>query len=147
MPDYILAKLDICGASVHSYFNLPREEQTERIKRVMANPNVDMIFHPTGRLIKKREPYDLDIGEIIKFAKKTKTILEINAYPDRLDLKDEHVKMCVNAGVKMAINSDAHRVAHFECLEYGIAQARRGWAEKKDIVNAWPLDKMLKMLK
>jgi DNA polymerase (family 10) len=83
---------------------------------------------------------------IIAAAKKTGTILEIDAL-ERLDLKDEHIRMCVNAGVKMAIDSDAHASAHYACLEYGIAQARRGWAEKQDIINAWPLEKMLKFLK
>ena len=113
----------------------------------MENRNVDIIFHPTGRIINKRKAYELDIDEIIKAAKKTKTILEINAYPDRLDLKDEHIRKCVEAGVKMAIDSDAHSVLHVKYLEYGIAQARRGWTEKKDIMNAWPLEKMLSYLK
>ena len=112
----------------------------------MSNPHVDIIFHPTGRILNKREPYDADMEELIRHAKKTGTILEINA-SDRADLKDEYIKKCVDQGVKMAIDSDAHSIHHFEWLEYGIAQARRGWAEKKDIINVWPLEKMLKMLK
>lgn len=147
LPDEILAKLDVVGASVHSNFNLSKKEQTERIKRAMRNPHVDIIMHPTGRLIQRREPYEVDIEDLIKTAKATNTIMEINASPDRLDLKDRHIKMCVDMGVKMAIDSDAHSVNHFDFLEFGIAQARRGWATKKDIVNAWPLEKMLKMLK
>lgn len=147
LPDEVLAKLDMGGASVHSYFNLSRQDQAERIKRAMANPRVDIIFHPTGRVIQKREAYDVDVEELIKTAKKTGTIMEIDAYPDRLDLKDEYIRKCAAAGVKMAIDSDAHSITHFSYLEYGIAQARRGWAERADIINAWPLEKMLRFLK
>lgn len=147
LPDKILVKCDVVGASVHSLFNLSKKDQTERIKRAMANPHVDIIFHPTGRIINKREAYETDIEELIKFAKKTKTVMEINAYPDRADLNDDNIKKCVDAGVKLAIDSDAHSINHFQFLEYGIAQARRGWAERKDIINARPLEKMLKMLK
>ena len=109
--------------------------------------HVDILFHPTGRLIGKREAYALDIDEIIKEAKKTNTILEINAFPDRTDLNDEYIRKCVNAGVKMAIDSDAHAKEHIAYLEYGIAQARRGWATKGDIINTQPLEKMLQLLK
>ncbi len=147
LPDDVLAKLDVVGAAVHSYFNLPREEQTERIKKAMRNPNVDIIFHPTGRIINRRPAYEVDIDELIKTAGETGTVMEIDAYPDRLDLKDEHIRKCVDAGVKLSIDTDAHSRTHFPYLEYGIAQARRGWAEKKDIVNAWPAGKMLKFLK
>jgi DNA polymerase (family 10) len=147
LPDRVLAKLDIVGVSVHSYFNLPRAEQTERIKRAMANPNVDILFHPTGRVINRRPAYDVDMEKLVAAAKRTGTIMEIDAYPDRLDLKDEHIRMCVEDGVKMSIDSDAHSPTHFPYLEYGIAQARRGWATKADIINAWPLEKMLKFLK
>jgi len=147
LPDNILSKLDICGASVHSFFSMPQKDQTLRIKRAMQNPNVDILFHPTGRLIGKREAYALDIDEIIGEAKKTNTILEIDAFPDRTDLNDENIRKCVNAGVKMAIDSDAHAKEHIVYLEYGVAQARRGWATAKDIVNAWPLEKMRGFLK
>ncbi len=147
LPDKILAKLDVVGASVHSYFNLSRTEQTERVKRAMENPNVDIIFHPTGRVINRRPAYDINIEELVAAAKRTGTIMEIDAFPDRLDLKDEHIRLCVAAGVKMVIDSDAHSPMHFPYLEYGIAQARRGWATRADIINAWPLEKMLKFLK
>lgn len=146
-PDELLKQFDVVGASVHSSFNLSEEEQTERIKKAMRNKNVDIIFHPTGRIINQREPYKVNADELIKTAKETGTILEINAYPNRLDLNDEYVKKCVEAGVKMSIDTDSHLFSHLDYLEYGIAQARRGWAEKKDIINAWPVDKMLKMLK
>lgn len=147
LPDSVLQKLDVVGASVHSYFNLPKREQTERVKRAMRNPHVDIIFHPTGRVIERRAAYEVDMADLIQTAKKTGTIMEIDAYPDRLDLKDDHIRECVAAGVRLAIDSDAHAPNHFDYLEYGIAQARRGWAERKDIINAWPLEKMLKMLK
>ncbi|MDP3999555.1 MAG: DNA polymerase/3'-5' exonuclease PolX [bacterium] len=147
LPDHILAKLDVVGGSVHSLFNLPLAEQTERIKRAMSNPHVDIIFHPTGRIINKRAPYQVDMEELIKQAKKTGTIMEIDAEPHRLDLKDDYIRKCVTAGVKMSIDSDAHAIDQMELLEYGIAQARRGWAKRSDIINAWPLEKMLSMLK
>ncbi|MEK9183884.1 MAG: PHP domain-containing protein, partial [Patescibacteria group bacterium] len=147
LPDEILAQLDVVGGSIHSYFNLSKEEQTKRMQKAMNNPNVDIIFHPTGRRINKRPAYELDMEAIIKTAKETRTILEIDAFPDRLDLKDDHIRQCVNEGVRLSIDSDSHSVSHFSVLEYGIAQARRGWAEKKDIINAWPLEKMLSMLK
>ncbi len=147
IEDEVLKKLDIVGAAVHSHFNLTSEEQTTRIIRAMENPHVDIIFHLSGRIINRRPPIHLDFEEILQIAKKTGTILEIDAYPDRLDIKDDYVKKCVERGVKMAISSDAHTPAHYKYLEMGIATARRGWATKNDIINAWPLEKMLKMLK
>lgn len=147
LSDKILSKLDVVGVSVHLFFNLSREDQTERIRRAMENPNVDILFHPTGRLIQKRDAYKVDMDEIIKTAKRTGTILEIDAFPDRSDLKDEYIRKCVEAGVKMAIDSDAHSIHHLEYLECGIAQARRGWAGRQDIVNTCLVDKMLELLK
>ncbi len=147
LPDEILSQLDVVGISVHSLFNLSRAEQTARIVKAMQNKHADILFHPTGRLINKRPAYGIDIDEIIKVAAATGTVLEIDAFPDRLDLRAEHIRKCVSAGVKMSIDSDAHSINHFLMLEYGVAQARRGWAEKKDIINAWPVETMLEMLK
>ncbi len=147
LPDSSLKTLDIVGASIHSYFNLPRKIQTERLERAMRNKNVDIIFHPTGRLISRREPYDIDIDRIIEVAKETGTILEIDAFPDRLDLKDEYIRKAVEVGVKLVIDSDAHAAVHLPLMKYGIAQARRGWATKGDIVNTRPLLKMKEMMK
>jgi len=147
MRDEVLKKLDIVGASIHTNFKMPKNKMTDRIIKAMKNPHVDILFHPTGRLINQRPPYEVDIGKIIRAAKETKTVLEINAFPNRLDLKDEYARMAKDAGVKLAIDSDAHHVSHMDYLEFGIAQARRGWLEKKDIINAWPIEKMLKMLK
>ncbi|MBI2640284.1 MAG: DNA polymerase/3'-5' exonuclease PolX [Candidatus Sungbacteria bacterium] len=147
IDDKTLAKLDVVGAAVHSHFNLSRQEQTKRIIRVMESPHVDIIFHLTGRIINRREPIDVDIGEIIKAAKRTGTILEIDAYPDRLDIKDEYIRKCVEAGVKMSIDSDAHSKEHFKMLEHGIAQARRGWASSSDIINTRPAGELARLLK
>jgi len=120
---------------------------TERIIRAMKNPNVDIISHPTGRLIQKRGEYEIDFDKILRVAKETGTILEINSYPERLDLNDINIKKAKEMGVKMVINTDAHHVDQMRFIELGIAQARRGWAEKEDIINCWPLEKMLKFLK
>ncbi|MDI6717834.1 MAG: DNA polymerase/3'-5' exonuclease PolX [Patescibacteria group bacterium] len=147
LSDKILEKLDIVGASIHSQFNLSKEEQTKRIIKAIKNKNVDIICHPTGRILNQRPAYELDIDEIIKAAKRTNTVLEINAYPNRLDLKDKHIKKCVQAGVKLVISTDLHASIQMDYLKWGIAQARRGWATKSDIINARPLEKMLKMLK
>jgi DNA polymerase (family 10) len=147
IADDTLAKLDVVGVAVHSHFNLSREEMTRRIVRAMENPHADILFHPTGRLIQRREPYDVDIDEVIKTAKRTGTVLEIDAFPDRLDLKDEHIRKAVEAGVKLVIDSDAHSINHLHHLHYGIATARRGWAKKSDILNTKPLKEFLKSLK
>lgn len=147
IEDKVLEKLDVVGVSVHSHFNLPKEEQTARVVRAIRNRNADILFHPTGRLIGRRAAIELDMDEVVKAAKETGTVLEVNSYPDRLDLKDDHVRKAVEAGVKVSIDSDAHSPEHFRLLKHGIAQARRGWAEKKDVINAWPAEKMLKFLK
>jgi len=147
IKDEVLAALDVVGVAVHSHFNMPRKEMTKRIKRAMCDPNADVLFHPTGRLIHKREAYELDMDEIIETAKSTGTVLEVDAYPERLDLKDDHIRKAVSAGVKLAIDSDAHSVNHIRLLEFGVAQARRGWAEKECIINARPVKAMLGQLK
>ncbi|MDP3735384.1 MAG: DNA polymerase/3'-5' exonuclease PolX [bacterium] len=147
IADEVLAKLDVVGAAVHSHFKLSRAEQTKRLIRAMENPHVDIIFHLTGRLINKREAIELDIEEVIRTAKRTGTILEIDASPERADIKDEYIKKCVEAGVKMVIDSDAHAVSHFAFLSFGIAQARRGWASKNNIINTLPIGQFLRRLK
>ncbi len=147
LPDEILKQLDVVGVSVHSFFDLSREEQTARVIKAMRNPHADILFHPTGRLIQRREPYEIDMGDVMTAAKATGTILEINGSPDRLDLKDEYIRKCVELGIKMAIDSDSHNDSHFAFTGFGIAQARRGWAAKSDIINAWPAEKMLGFLK
>jgi DNA polymerase (family 10) len=145
--DEVLAQLDVVGVAVHSHFNLSRPEMTRRIVKAMRHPHADILFHPTGRVIQKREPYEVDIDAIIRVAKETGTVLEIDAYPERLDLKDEHIRKAIQAGVKLVVDSDAHSVHHMRYLELGVAQARRGWAEKRDVINSKPLGEFLKSLK
>jgi DNA polymerase (family 10) len=147
IDDAILRRLDVVGAAIHSFFDLPRGEQTKRLVRAMESPHVDIIFHPTCRLINQRPEVELDIDEMVKAAKRTGTVLEVDAYPDRLDLRDEYVKHCVRAGVSLAIDSDAHAPDHFALLKFGIAQARRGWASRADVINTLPVRKMLGRLK
>ena len=147
VSDKTLGQLDVVGAAIHSHFDLPRKEQTQRLIRAMENPHVDIILHPTCRLINARPEIQLDIDEVIATAKRTHTVLEIDAYPDRLDLRDEYVKKCVQVGVLLAIDSDAHAPGHFSLLQFGIAQARRGWATADDVINTLPLEKMLAKLK
>jgi DNA polymerase (family 10) len=113
----------------------------------MENQNVDIIFHPTAREIQRRDPCDLDMEAIFDKAKETGTILEINAMPNRLDLRDDHIRAAKKKGCRFSIDSDAHSIKHFEYLRLGVGQARRGWLGKKDVINTLPLDRMLKELK
>jgi DNA polymerase (family 10) len=143
----VLKEFDIVGAAIHSHFGLSREEQTERLISAMNNPYVDILFHPTCRIIQDRQPLDIDFDKIIDTSKKTQTILEIDSSPERLDLNDEYIKLAVDNDCRLVIDSDAHDKSHFHFLKFGISQARRGWAEKKDIINTLSLDKLLKLLK
>lgn len=145
--DSLLAKLDVVGVGVHSHFHQSRSQMTERLCRAMRNPHVDILFHPTGRVVLKREPYDLDLDEILRVARQTGTVLEVDAMPDRLDLKDEHIRKAVEAGVKLVIDSDAHATSHFGLLHYGVGQARRGWATAADVLNTLPVERFLASLK
>ena len=126
---------------------MTKSEMTERIIKAMRNPNIDIISHLTGRIIKYRDEYQIDFDKILEVAKETETILEINSSPDRLDLKDTNIKKAKEMGVKMIINTDSHQKEQMTQIEYGIGQARRGWAEKEDIVNTQSLDKLLKYFK
>lgn len=147
ISDEALSKLDYAIAGVHSAFKLSKEKMTERIIRAMKNPNIDIISHPTGRILKKRDEYQVDFDKILRVAKETGTILEINSWPERLDLNDINIKKAKEAGVKMVINTDSHQKEQMRFIELGIAQARRGWAEKDDIINTKPLKDMLNSLK
>jgi DNA polymerase (family 10) len=143
----VLDKLDIVGAAIHSNFSQPIEVQTDRLIKAARNPSVDIIFHPTGRRINKREGYPVNIEKLVDIANDTNTILEIDAHYDRLDLKDEYVRMAIQKGVKLVIDSDAHHPVHFGFLKFGIGQARRGWAEKSSILNTMPVDELLRCIK
>lgn len=147
LPDTALSKLDIVVASVHSFFDLPREIQTDRMIRAMNNPYVSIIGHPTGRLIGGREPYDIDMERVIVAARELGCHLEVNAQPDRLDLNDMHIHAARQAGVKLAISTDAHSVDAFDCIRFGIDQARRGWLTADDVINTRSLADLRKILK
>ena len=147
IKDESLAKLDYVIAGVHSQMKMTKEKMTERIIKAMKNPHVDIISHPTGRILKQRDEYEIDFDKILTVAKETGAILEINANPYRLDLNDKNIRKAKEIGIKMIINSDAHQPEQMRFMEYGVSQARRGWAGKGDIINVWPADKMLSMLK
>jgi len=147
LKDSVLKGLDVVFASVHSGFRQSKEQLTKRIVSAMENEHVDIIAHPTGRLIEKRKAYEVDFDKIFETAKRTGTILEINAYPDRLDLNADNVRYAIKSGCKLIIDTDAHSADHLRYIRLGIATARRGWAEKKDIVNTLPLKKLMKVLK
>ena len=147
IKDVALKKLDYAIAGVHSSLKMPKDEMTERIIRAMKNPHINIIAHPTGRILKKRERYQLDFDKILRAAREFKVILEINSSPLRLDLNGQYVRACKDFGVKMVINTDAHRKEQLNLLEFGVGQARRGWAEKKDIINTRPLSQLIKFFK
>ncbi|MBI2134624.1 DNA polymerase/3'-5' exonuclease PolX [Candidatus Woesearchaeota archaeon] len=147
MKDSVLRELDIVLASIHSGFRNPKEKLTRRIVKAMENENVDIIAHPTGRLINERPAYELDFEKILEKANETKTVLEINAYPERMDLNDINVRTALKYGIKLSIGTDSHDADQLRNYKLGIAIARRGWAEKKDIINTYPAKEMLKLLK
>lgn len=147
VPNAILKDLDIVLGSVHSAFKMPKEEMTRRICRAMENENMDILAHPTGRILNKREPIQLDFEVILEKAKSSGTILEINATPERMDLDASHVRAAVRKDVKLSIGTDAHTAASLRTFQLGVFTARRGWAEKKDIINTFHLQKLLKALK
>ncbi|HXZ93334.1 MAG TPA: DNA polymerase/3'-5' exonuclease PolX [Burkholderiales bacterium] len=146
LPDSILARLDLVIGAVHSKFNLSRARQTERILAAMERPHFSILAHPSGRLIDSREPYDVDMLAVIRKARAQGVFLELNAHPERLDLTDVHCRMAKDEGVLVAINSDAHDVNGFDNLVYGVGQARRGWLERKDVLNTRPLAELRKLL-
>jgi DNA polymerase (family 10) len=147
LPDSVLEKLDLVIGSIHSHFRLPERRQTERILRAMDQRFFSILGHPSGRLINEREPYAVDLSAVIRNARERGCFLELNANPQRLDLTDTYCQMAKEAGVLVAVNTDAHSVADFGQLAYGIGQARRGWLEKKDVLNARPLKELLMLLK
>ena len=147
MPDKVLKEMDIVVASIHSGFKNPKEKITRRMVKAIENENVDIIAHPTGRLITKRESYDIDLEAVFDAAKRTNTIMEINSYPERMDLRDSHVRAAVKAGVKLVISTDAHNTDQLHFFKLGIGTARRGWATKNDIINTRKLKDMIRMLK
>ena len=147
LPDNVLGRLDLVIGAVHSQFHLTRAKQTTRVLRAMEHPHFSILAHPTGRLLEKREPYDVDMLRVIRQARKRGCFLELNAQPQRLDLLDTYCRMAKEEGVLISINSDAHSVVDFVNLRYGVGQARRGWLEKDDILNTRSLSALRKLLR
>jgi DNA polymerase (family 10) len=147
LPDEDLRQLDLVVGAVHSHFRLSRQKQTERIMRAMDRPCFTILAHPSGRLIDEREPYEVDMPRLIRHARARGCFLEVNAHPIRLDLTDTDCQTAKEEGVMVSINSDAHSVLDFEHLRYGVGQARRGWLERKDVLNARPLRELRPLLK
>jgi DNA polymerase (family 10) len=146
-PAEFLEGFDVCVASVHSHFTQSREEMTRRIVRAMENPHVHIIGHPTTRKVGQRPPIDYDLEEVFRAAARTGTALEINSYPDRLDLRDEHVMWARRHGVQFAIDTDSHSTVHLGFLRFGVATAQRGWATADEVINTWPLAKLRTFLR
>ena len=146
ISDEVLSECDVVLAAVHSGFTMPRDEMTERIKRGIGNLLVNILAHPTGRIINEREPYEIDIEEIIREAKAQHVALELNSYPNRLDLKDVHCRAAKDAGVKISTNTDSHADLQLRNMRYGIATARRGWLEPDDVINTYSLAGLKKFL-
>jgi DNA polymerase (family 10) len=147
LSDSVLEQMDVVIASVHSHFSQDAQQMTERMCRAIENENTAIIGHPTGRLLLKRDAYGLNMEAVLDAAAKHKVAMELNAYPDRLDLNDRHLRMAKERGVKIVINTDSHHTSHLEKIKYGILQARRAWLTKDDVLNALPVQKFVKALR
>jgi DNA polymerase (family 10) len=147
LEDYVLAELDVVVASIHSYMNMERAEMTERYLAAIENPYTQIIAHPTGRLVLRREPFDYDMEAVLDACAKHGVAMECNAYPDRLDLRDVHLRMAKQRGVKIVISTDSHTTRNLQFMKYGVETARRGWIEKKDVINTLPLEEFLAALR
>ena len=147
LSDSVLEQMDVVIASVHSHFNQSSAEMTDRLLRAVENPNTSLIGHPTGRLLLRRDAYQFDLDAILKAAVKHKVAMELNAYPDRLDLCDRHLRLAKQHGVKVVINTDSHHTSHLEKIRYGILQARRAWLTPADVLNTLPAAKFAKAMK
>ncbi len=145
-PDEILKKLDVVIGSVHSGFKSSKEKMTQRVITALQNKYLNILGHPTGRLINKRNPYEIDLKKVFDAAAQNKKIMEIDSHPARLDLKDEHILLAKQYGLKFAINSDAHSVEQLKLLEFGVHSARRGWLEAGDVINTYKLSGLAKTL-
>ncbi len=147
LSDDVLAQMDLVIASVHSHMAQTSKEMTDRVLKAIENPNTSIIGHPTGRLLLRREPFQLDIDALIKAAASRKVAMELNAYPDRLDLCDRHLRLAKQHGVKIVINTDSHHTSHMDKIRYGILQARRAWLTKEDVLNTLPVQQFAKAMK
>jgi DNA polymerase (family 10) len=142
-PDEVLAELDIVIAALHSSLRQPRQQVTQRTLNALRNPHVDILAHPTGRMIPDREGADLDMDAVLNAAAESGVALEINAHPSRLDLEDIYARRAVEMGIQLAINTDAHSEPDFDMLQFGIATARRGWVEPGAVINTWEPERLL----
>lgn len=146
-PDEVIAGLDIVIASLHVGLRQPRQQVTQRLLNAIRNPHVDLIAHPTGRLIPNREGADLDMEVVLKAAAESGVAMEINAYPDRLDLNDIYARRAIELGIPLSINTDAHSPKDMDMLHYGVATARRGWAEARHVINTWETERLVEWLR
>jgi DNA polymerase (family X) len=147
LSDDVLSQMDVVIASVHSQFSLDRETMTERLLKAIENPNTSILGHPTGRQLLRRDEYTFDMDAILKAAARHKVAMELNAYPDRLDLSDVHLRQAREHGVKIVINTDSHHTSHLDKIRYGILQARRAWLTKNDVLNTLPVAEFAKAMK
>jgi len=147
LSDSVLAEMDIVIASVHSQFGQDPAKMTERLIRAIENPNTSLIGHPTGRMLLRRDAYGFDMDAVLKAAAKDRVAMELNAYPDRLDLNDRHLRMAKERGVKIVINTDSHHTSHLEKIRYGVLQARRAWLTRDDVLNTLPVQKFAQAMK
>ena len=147
LSDSVLEQMDIVIASVHSHFNQTLAEMTDRLLKAVENPNTSLLGHPTGRLLLRREAYAFDIDAVLKAAARKKVAMELNAYPDRLDLNDRHLRLAKEHGVKIVINTDSHHTSHMDKIRFGILQARRAWLTKEDVLNTLPVQKFGRAMK
>jgi DNA polymerase (family 10) len=147
LSDSVLEQMDLVIASVHSHFNQSPAEMTDRLLKAVANPNTSFLGHPTGRLLLRRDAYQFDLDTVLKAAAKCKVAMELNAYPDRLDLCDRHLRLAKQHGLKIVINTDSHHTSHLEKIRYGVLQARRAWLTKDDVLNSLPAARFAKAMK
>jgi DNA polymerase (family 10) len=146
-PDEVLAQLDVVIASLHVSLRQPRKQVTERLLNAIRNPHVDIIAHPTGRMIPNREGADLDMEAVLAAAAEHGVALEINAHPSRLDLDDIYARRAVEMGIPLSVNTDTHSASDFDMLHFGIATARRGWVRPEDVINTWDTERLLAWLR
>jgi len=147
LSDAVLEQMDLVIASVHSHFNQSPAEMTDRLLKAVGNPNVSLLGHPTGRLLLRRDAFSFDIDAVLKEAARKKVAMELNAYPDRLDLNDRHLRLAKEHGVKIVINTDSHHTSHLDKIRFGVLQARRAWLIKEDVLNTLPVQKFAKAMK
>ena len=147
LSDEVLARMDLVIASIHSHFNLSPEDMTKRLLKALDNPHVSLLGHPTGRILLRRDAYAFDMDAVLQAAARNKVAMELNAYPDRLDLCDRHLRQAKQAGVKIVINTDSHHTSHMEKMRYGVLQARRAWLTANDVLNTLPADQFASAMK